>query len=269
MRIDVDRVVVSAQGENSEDNAWYGLQIKGLTAPGDAAGWYDFQPAFGFASRPLDADIGTDGEVNGCYAFICDKGNAGGFAFLGHDPRATAKCPPVTKGSATAWNARGAFDMLDYDTNTQTLYVPVEFDSEGTPTKAHMMQVGFDANSKKVIDIRHCDGMAIVMLENSVVVKNAAGDAYIELNADGIVLNGNTKMVGGVDIGGGTALPLTLAPALASYLSALETLLTGLATAIDAKLVSTPGASVGAVTAFMAAGAAFKTAMTATLAKGL
>ena len=37
--------------------------------------------------------------------------------------------------------------------------------------------------------------MALTMLHNSLVLKNAAGDAYVELNDSGAVFNGNSKMV--------------------------------------------------------------------------
>lgn len=204
MQFDYDVALVSAK----LDDNWYGLQLKGFSAPGESIGWYDFQQTFGFASRPLDATISPDDSVEGCLVFKVDAGRKGGMAWLGSDPRLVNKCPPMSRGSSAQWNARQAFSLLDYDSNTHTTYVPVEFDGSGTPTKAHLIQVGVDANGKKVIDMRHCDGMAIVMLENSVVIKNAAGDAYLELNADGVVLNGNTKVVGGLDVGGSGAQPL-------------------------------------------------------------
>src|SRR5262249_264219 len=46
------------------------------------------------------------------------------------------------------------------------------------------------------ISIVHGDGPAVVITKDSLLLKNKAGDAYIELNAGGITLNGNIKVTG-------------------------------------------------------------------------
>lgn len=231
----------------------------GKTAPGGSG--RDVLGVFGVVGRPLDAE----GD-KGALTLFGDEG-AEGFAWVGYDCRDAEKWPPLSSGSVALVNSRGAYQLLDYETETSTLYVPIE---EGA--KAHMIQVGNDSNGKAVVDIRHADGMAVIMLENSLTIKNAAGDAYIELNDSGIVLNGNTKAVGGIDIGGGTALPLVLGPPLVSYLQALNVMLTTLGALIDAKMpppVPPMAPASGIVGPFVAASAPLLAACNATLAKGL
>lgn len=73
----------------------------------------------------------------------------------------------------------------------------------------------------------------------------------------------------GVKLGNDTAVDMALAPGLKDYLSALEELVMGLATAIDAKLIPTPGISTAAVkTAIDGPLSAAKLALTAKLTKG-
>lgn len=218
---------------------------------------------YGVISRPLDAD------ENGVGA-LCLWGDEGaeGFAWMGFDPRDVSRVPPASGGSSGIYNSRGSFILLDHATNTSTWFVPIEFDASGNATKSHGIQVGYDANDKACINLTHADGMSVSLIANGVVIKNAAGDAYVEVGANGIVLNGNVKLVGGLDVGGGAALPVTLAPALIQYLSALEGILGALAATIDAKLAPT-ATTATAVSEFVSHVAALKVAMTATLTKGL
>jgi len=207
---------------------------------------------YGLISRPLDAN--ADGE--GALCLFVDEGKEG-FAWCGFDGRDLEKIPPASGGSSGLYNSKGSFFLQDYDTETTTFYVPIEGGA-----KAHLLQIGFDSSDppKRVVDLRHADGMSITMLENSVTIKNAAGDAYIEINASGIVLNGNTKIVGGADIGGVGGQPLI-------NLTLFETWLAALGSAIGAT-GATPltGASLGAL--FNSAALALP-AVGTTLAKGL
>jgi hypothetical protein len=250
--LQIGTAVAVAYGEDG----FLGVQCDGFGKSPGANGRH-VVGQFGLMGRPLDAD----GET-GALCLFADEGQEG-FAWIGFDGRASANVPPLTRGSTVLYNSRGAYQLLDHETETSTLYVPI-----AGGIKAHLMQIGKDSNDKAVIDIRHADGMAIIMLEHSLVIKNAAGDAYIELNDSGIVLNGNTKAVGGLDVGGGAALPITLAPPLVAYLQALNSALASIATIIDAKAPSAPGA-VPIMSGFVASATAALAACTATLTKGL
>lgn len=103
-----------------------------------------------------------------------------------------------------------AFDMTEGNAGDQkgsvyTLYVPYSF-SGGVPAKAHAISI--DA-AQKTIQIVHGSGLAILMSDDGMLIKNAAGDAYIQLNAAGITLNGNLRVTGQILVGqGGASLPV-------------------------------------------------------------
>jgi hypothetical protein len=196
------------------------------TDPGVAPS--DLHHPFGFASRPRDPDVDEDGQLKkGCVLFYAVDGD-GTHMWLGADPRYVAAMPQLKKGGSMQYSAPGSFSILDGEDGTQTTYVPTERDDEGTVTAAHAITVGLDGNGDALISHVHADGMATVMHERKWIAKNAAGDVYIELNDSGAVLNGNSRVNGGMVVGNiAAAQPVVLSPALA-------TLLTAFATAVDA-----------------------------------
>jgi hypothetical protein len=180
--------------------------------------------------------------------------------------------PAPKEASVNVVGYAGAFDANEatFDnagkpkSSTRTIYVPYAF-SNGAPTKAHAIVVDGTAGNESIA-IVHGDGMAITMMhggKNSVVVKNKAGDAYVEVNDDGIVANGNLVVNGGATIGSPTAaIPVALATPLIGYITALETLLGTISGA-------TVPTTAPAVATFLTATAAVKAAIAATLAKAL
>jgi hypothetical protein len=212
------------------------------TTGGDDSGMGDYQQILphGYLARPLDR--GTD-KV-GAYLLCATEGGKG-YGMPLHDPRVSSVYPPISKGSNGIANDKGAFLVLDYDSDTATQYVPIEFDGSGVPTKAHSVQIGKDSSTGKAcLNLVHANGMAIVMLDETIVIKNAAGDAYIELSADGVVLNGNTKLVGGLDVGGSGAQPVP-------NLTLFEAWWAGVVSAVSA--VPVYGAPIGGAMATMTA----------------
>ena len=246
-----------------DEFGWYGVQCEGMSESG--TGLSDqLQAPYGFAARPLDAVIDADGNVEqGCEVFRASLGRTHSLSWLGHDTRYNAKCPPLTKGSCAAWNATGAFLLFDYEAETATLYQPI-----ANGTKAHKVTVGVDGNNAPIIDLLHSSGAYLTLADPSVVLRHT-GSGYFEIKGDDLTANGKLKVTSGLDVGGGASLPLALATPLVSYLSELETLLNGLATAIDGKTPSSPGVSSGVVSTFLGATSAFKAAISATLAKAL
>jgi hypothetical protein len=157
------------------------------------------QHGFGFIARPVDPDP----NGLGCLVLEGTEGHSEGLSWLSHDPRYYAKIPPLSQGSSCQYNSIGAFQLFDVDTQTATTYIPVAGGS-----KAHSIAVGYDSNQKLVLNIIHADGMAIVMSDHGITIKNSAGDAFIRIDASGILQNGNTKLVGAVDVGGTGAQPV-------------------------------------------------------------
>lgn len=92
----------------SDSKSWYGLHFVGFGGTdGSDAGLpqQEFQPPYGFAARPDDAS--SDGV--GCNGFFSVSGD---FAWLGHDPRYTSKCPALESGDVTLWNKNGTHIKL-------------------------------------------------------------------------------------------------------------------------------------------------------------
>lgn len=228
MRIDYTVALTSAISEDG----WYGIQPQGHGGPNAGLGYADLQSPFGFTSRPLDADIDSDGVPSGCFLWKADSGNSAEYAWLGTDPRHVAKCPPVTKGSSAQWSAKGAFHLLDHDADTSTLYVPVEFDDNGSPTKAHTIVVGKDANGGKYIELRHSNGAYLVINDTSTVMRHV-GNALIEVLNDAINLNGKVNTTASMNVGGAAAQPVVNATALATQIGI-----------IVAPMLSSPGTPV-------------------------
>lgn len=179
------------------------------------------QHPFGFLGRPADPD--GEGSCQALHAYEGDQLHV----LPTQDARALAKLPELKKGGSVQYGIDGGFGSFDPETHTWTLYIPTDFDAAGTPTKAHLLQIGKDTNGKRCVTLLHADGPAISILEGdkkSITLKNAASNAYVEVNDDGIVLNGNVSLVGGLVAGNAaTAKPLTTATELGVYLTALET----------------------------------------------
>jgi hypothetical protein len=204
---------------------------------------YELHHQFGFWSMPRDPDADKTGkpiEGKACNLQIGKQGNEI-HAWLGYDPRFIPVVPKPKKGGSMRYSAAGSFEIFDGDDGTSTLYVPIPGED-----KAHVFTVGIDGNGLPWIGLEHSNGMSLVMLERSITIKNAAGDAYLEINDDGITQNGNSKTVGGLLVGNvASAVALTKVDPLVQLLGLM-------AAAIDGKL-GTPSTTVGLVTAAAAA----------------
>lgn len=207
---------------------------------------------FGFASRPRDPEVDNDGQVlegKACNMWFATEGNTM-HAMLGFDPRFVTTFPKLEKGGSMMYCAPGSFVNMDGDDGTHTTYVPVPGD------KAHIITTGVDGNKKPFIGIEHANGMAVTMLENSLVIKNKDGSAYVEVNDSGVTINGNTVINGGATIG---------SPA-GTTSAVMWEMLQVWATQLEAAIVSAFGAVGVSVSAAGPAGAAAFSAQMAPLA---
>lgn len=209
-----------------------------------AVGHYDLHHAFGFYSIPRDPDCDKDGKPlqgKACNALIGKIGNET-HLFLAYDPRFIPNIPQLKKGGSAVYSAPGSFIVLDGEDGTITEYIPVPGD------KAHILTRGLDGNGKPFLAFEHADGMALTMIEHTAVLKNASGSVYIEVNASGVVINGNLVLNGGLTAGGPAgSLPVAMALPTAAILGQIVTALTALAGAIDSKMPPSPGVTVGAI----------------------
>lgn len=192
---------------------------------------------FGFVSRPRDPDLDKEGnpkEGQACNLFFGAEGDTQ-HAWLGYDPRFIPNVPKLKKGGSAWYCAAGSFSTFDGEDGTQTTYVPVG-------NSAHVVSIGVDGNGKAYIGIQHSSGLALTMLEHSITIKNESGNAYVEVNSSGIVLNGNIKLNGATIAGVITsAVPLVKSPTLLALLNTLAAM-------IDSKGPA-PSAAVAAVNA--------------------
>lgn len=189
------------------------------------------QLPFGFLSRPLDPD--EQGACQVLYAYEGDQLHT----MPTLDARVIDKLPQLPKGSSIQFGADGGFGQFDPETHTWTLYIPTDFDGEGTPTKAHLLQIGKDTNGKRCVTLLHADGPGISILEGgkkSVVIKNAASNAYVEVNDDGIVLNGKVTIKGGLKSDEGVGVdPLARSTELLTWAAQVNAALTALAAYVN------------------------------------
>jgi hypothetical protein len=161
---------------------------------------------FGFFGRPKDPDTSDNGPNYGAVAAHWTDGDEK-HAICLEDPRDVDKIPPHSKGSVGVYNSKGSFILLDHDQETATWYVPMD---DGA--RAHCITIGKDGNGKEVIDIAAANGACLTILEDEVTLSNAGGTAFLTLDADGIKISGNVKLVGGLDVGGTGALAMVLGP---------------------------------------------------------
>lgn len=111
-------------------------------------------------------------------------------------------------------------------------------------------------------------GHTIEVSKDNGILLGESGGAWFHLQDGEATLSaGGLNLAGAVSIGNATAQPVALATPITAYFTALEVLLAGLATAIDAKLAPSPGVSAGAVTAFIGSTAALKAQLVALFTK--
>lgn len=190
------------------------------------------QLPYGFLSRPLDPD--DDGACQVLHAYEGDQIHVQPTT----DKRVIDKLPQLQKGASIQFGADGGFGQFDPETHTWTLYIPTDFDGAGTPTYAHLFQIGKDANGKRCVTLLHADGPGISILEGgkkSVVIKNAASNAYVEVNDDGIVLNGKVTIKGGLlSLEGAGVTPVARAAELLTFATALAATVNALVAKVNA-----------------------------------
>jgi hypothetical protein len=179
-----------------DTDGFYGVQRTGQGGTESGLTPDRLYHTFGFVSRPLDPT-----SAGACQLFYQRAGTGEGYSWLANDPRLVSKYPQTKKGGSCQYASDGSFASFDPETHTWTLYVPY---ADG---KAHLVTVGKDGNGTPILESAHGNGQAVTMLDRSLVVKNCAGDGYIELNDSGCVINANLKLHGAAEINGAKITP--------------------------------------------------------------
>lgn len=166
--------------------------------------------AFGVIGRPRAPSM--LGSALSWLEVLAARTSDGLVAFGFRDLRLHARFPNPKAGSIAFVGYGGAFLSFD-DTaansgdekaSIATLYVPYEW-TNGVPSKAHVLVLDPTSGNPSVTLV-HAEGHGIVLnKDGGAIIKNAAGDAYIEVNAAGGTLNGNWKVQGSLLVGTGVA----------------------------------------------------------------
>lgn len=179
---------------------------------------------FGFFCRPDDPVRAKGGKADPARATQCLQ------VFLGDeirampigDPRAQAKLPKFGKGSAGFYCPKtGGYAIFDGEKGSLYVYVPYVV---AGVTKAMSIEIDVQDVTKPSLSVVHGDGMSFRMHGEGkfpIVLANRAGDAHLEVNDDGIVVNGNLKVLGSFEFGAkaGATIPLMTAAMTATTLA--------------------------------------------------
>lgn len=230
-------------------DGFIGIQVDNYGEGQSGVQPYELHSVHGLYSRMNDPD--TDGAGNatkGCTVLYGMEGGRG-HAWLCSDPRAIVNIPQVQKGGVVLYggpNATPSFFNVDGKTGSITLYVPYEI-SGGTPAKSMSIEINVDVPGQESITIVHGSGMAVTMRQGSLILKNASGSAYLELNDGGGVLNGNWAVAGSLATGAvAAALPVASAISTVAAIAALEAQVAAISAALTA-IFTPPPAITGAI----------------------
>lgn len=179
----------------------------------------------GLIARPRDPDPGPEGASgDAANALYLDLGGDG-FVMPLLDPRFTDKVPPVKKGGVALYSAPGGILNFDGDDGTMLLLTPA------TNGASHVL--AFD-NPNDAIQLRHARGHGIALLgagTKPIVLNNVAGNVCVTLDDNGVVISGNTQVVGSLVVGQvPAALPVALADAYDAWANVISAMVGSLAT---------------------------------------
>lgn len=226
------RIVASSLGDKARDVL---IDLAGI---GDADGEPFEQSkqeslfgALGVVARPKAPDATGTAEV------ITARTSDGLQPLAARDLRLNAKVNPK-EGEVTVVQYGGGFvslaDASDSKGTQIVIYAP-SLKDDGSVDKAHAVVLD-PASANQSISLVHALGMALLMTaDKDVIIKNAAGDAYLQVGDGGITLNGNVTMNGGVVCGSPAgAQPFALAPPLVTWATGVNAALTAIAALLNA-----------------------------------
>ena len=171
--------------------------------------------AIGLVCRPMSANADGSAEV------ISARMEDGLRPIAGRDTRLNAKVNPKD-GEVCLVGYGGGFVSLKQNATNDGTDVMIYAPRPGASKASCISMDTTVANTH--VAIMHESGVSITLTkEKKIVLSNAAGNAYIEINDDGIVLNGNVKINGAMAMGSiVSAGPVALAGPLEDWADAVE-----------------------------------------------
>ena len=238
MTIAIDLALAQVTAYDADGFSQIGADYFGEAQAGVPAG-EQLHP-LGVLSRPRDPEVDNQGQPSkGATVMRLVEGSQEHSIALG-DPRAIPKLPQLDKGGTILYADTGAsalpFVLLNGTNGTFQVYVPYG-------NTAATIAIDVSTQGQESIQIVHGSGMAIRMVAggaNGVTISNKAGDAYVSVDDNGVTLNGNSQLIGGLAVGvpspPGPPPPMPVARAAeivawaANVQAALTAITTGLAT---------------------------------------
>jgi hypothetical protein len=157
----------------------------------------------GLIARPHDPDTDqATGKPTVGAGMLTFESGGDMWCMVSLDPRVIEKMPPQEKGGTALYSYPGAIINLDGKTGSLLILVP-----SSDASKNHAISIDSVHDS---FQLRMSNGMGISSTiggKNSTIINNrgkangASSDAYIEVNDDGIVLNGNLQQNGALVLG--------------------------------------------------------------------
>lgn len=206
-------------------DGFIGIAIDAYAEPTKGLPSYEAMHPLGLISRPRDPVVDADGVPTlGATTLRMISGNEEHSLAFG-DPRATPKLPRLKKGGVAMYADTGKatipFLLLDGDTGGAQLYVPYS-------TTASTIAIDVSTEGAESIQIVHGAGMGFTMTaggDNDSLLHNKAGDAFVNVNDKGVTINGNTQLIGAVQLGAQSTpldpppVAVALEPALMAWIT--------------------------------------------------
>lgn len=181
----------SLVGDSSTDEAFFGTlgvvaRPKGPVAQKDATG------------------LNPKGECE----VICVKNEDGLQPIAARDLRINARTNPV-EGEVVLAGYDGGFVSIKTASNgqgSQLVMLAPALNGSGTITTSHALVM--DPGTQNAVSLVHRSGHGLILTSaGNAIVKNAAGDVYLQASSSALTLNGNTQVVGGMVVSPGTPTP--------------------------------------------------------------
>jgi hypothetical protein len=192
----------------------------------------------GMLARPVDPETANDGSPEvASEALLMTVGDRL-YAIALNDPRTMKDLPPLKKGGFITYcpaspGSFGIFDGLDpKGVNRAGSFTLSTKYTSGSNKRAHLLQMDVRTDGQEAVSLKHGEGMGLQITSgglNSAVLRNAAGNAFVETNDEGLVFAGKVKAQGSMVVGQmAAASGLLKADTFEAYITALESAITGL-----------------------------------------
>jgi len=224
-------------GSEYDDDGHIGLSLDHYgeeEASGQAA---ELLCPLGIVVRPVDPDVSNDGSPEGVSPVLQMTEGDHVAAMPLNDPRVTSQLPKQKKGGFLTYcpAAPGSFfvfDGLDPEKKKRAGSFTLSAKYTSGSAKAHFFQFDVREDGKEAVSLKHGEGMGLQMMSGglrSAVFRNATGNAFVEVNDEGIILAGKIKQQGSMTVGQMAAADSLLkAKPMMAYLAAIEAALSSL-----------------------------------------